>query len=629
MSFSSSVLQWPRPVKRSAALCVDAALCVVAVGLAFALRLEGWAFPAGTQWFAYFGSLVFALPLFISFGLYRAIFRYAGWHALMTVVQACAIYALIYSFVFTGVGVTGVPRSIGLLQPILLLLGIGGSRAIARYMLGGGYKALLRQAHRSRVLIYGAGSAGRQLAAAIANGGEMALVGYVDDDQAMHGSVLNGVRIHPGHDLPSLVKLLRVDNLLLAIPSAPRQKRNEIVERLRGTSIAVRTLPGFMDIAHGRVTMQDLRELGLDELLGRTTVPPNTDLLSSKIKGKTVLVSGAGGSIGSELCRQILDLQPKILILLEVSEFNLYSIELELARRNEQFGDLGVNLIAKLGSVQDQELVRAIFEQWRPETVYHAAAYKHVPLVELNPTEGLRNNVFGTLCLARTALMTGVRDFVLISTDKAVRPTNVMGASKRIAELILQALAAEDSNTVFSMVRFGNVLGSSGSVVPLFRQQIRSGKSVTVTHKDITRYFMTIPEAAQLVIQAGSMAKGGEVFVLDMGEPVKIADLARRMIELSGLTVQDDENPDGDIAIEYVGLRPGEKLFEELLIGDNPEATSHDRILKARDEFRPWAEIEPIVEELLTDASDSDEISLRIAIKSIVPEYNPTVSFTS
>ncbi len=620
-----SMLTWkilglPRFVKRGTAVFVDVVLCIVTVALAFYLRLGTWTFPAGYQWLAYLVTLPIALPLFITSGLYRAIFRYIGWSALVTVARACALYGLVYACIFTLVGVPGVPRTIGIIQPLLLLLAVGASRAFARHWLSGGFSRLISHDQARRVLIYGAGSAGRQLAAGLANSDEVQIVGFADDNSALHGSLLHGKPIHKPENLAELVESLDIDDVLLAMPSVSRQRRNEIVETLLGSSATIRTLPGLSDLAHGRVTVNDLRELQIEDLLGRDAVPPNQILLGKCIVGKTVLVTGAGGSIGGELCRQILALRPERLILVEMSEYNLYAIHQELEQKMESDGPAIVPL---LGSVQDRERMTSIIAGWRPETIYHAAAYKHVPLVEHNPVEGVRNNVFGTLVVAGLAQEHGVQDFVLISTDKAVRPTNIMGATKRIAENILQALAAENPGTRFSMVRFGNVLGSSGSVVPLFRKQIAAGGPITVTHEEITRYFMTIPEAAQLVIQAGAMAQGGEVFVLDMGEPVRIVDLARRMIELSGLTVRDEANSGGEIEIRVVGLRPGEKLYEELLIGNNPVPTSHPQIMKANESHCPLAELTQILADLDRDVGAMEFEDLRAILLSLVPEFAP------
>ena len=620
-SFSTKILRLSRTSKRSIAVAMDALLCVLTVVLAYWLRLGSLISPIGWQWLSYGLAVGIALPLFVVNGLYRAIFRYAGWGALRAILKACAIYGVGYVAIFTVIGVPGVPRSIGVLQPILLFLAVGSSRAWAHSWLGGSYKRLIEAGNRRRVLVYGAGSAGRQLAAGLANSHDLDAVAFADDDKTLNGSVLNGRRIYAPHNLRNLIEKLEIDDVLLAIPSASRQRRNEIIKALQATSATVRTLPGINDLAHGRVTVNDLRELDIEDLLGRDAVPPNQLLLSKNIHDKTVLVSGAGGSIGSELCRQILALNPDRLILIDHSEYNLYAIDQDLQHRRADL-DSKSEIHALLGSVQDEGRIESILAKWKPHTVYHAAAYKHVPLVEGNPAEGVRNNVFGTRTMAELSQKHGVNDFVLISTDKAVRPTNVMGATKRLAEMILQAMAAEGSKTRFSMVRFGNVLGSSGSVVPLFRKQIAAGGPVTVTHEEITRYFMTIPEAAQLVIQAGAMAHGGDVFVLDMGDPVKIVDLASRMIELSGLSVRDNNNPEGDIEIEVVGLRPAEKLYEELLIGDNPEPTSHSRIMKAHDAHPSLRTMEKELGDCARVMASGDHALLRARLHKLVPEYS-------
>ncbi len=618
---ATEVIALPRLAKVIVVLFTDSALCIFTVWFAFYLRLGEFVSLSGPAFSAAIASISIALPVFIISGLYRAIFRYSGWPALMTVNKAAAVYGLIYAALFTAIGFQGVPRTVGLIQPILLVFAVGGSRALARFWLGGIYQSQLKLADLPKVLIYGAGSAGRQLAAAMNNSHEMRVVGFLDDDDRLHGHVLNGQPIFSPTDLPSLVVSLKVSDVLLALPSMNRKRRIEILEQIRIAHVSVRTLPSVMELAQGKVTTSDLRDLDIDDLLGRESVAPNHILLGKNITDKVVLVSGAGGSIGSELCRQIMQLAPKELLLIEQSEFALYEIHQELHLKTE---NTSIRLVPLLASVRDAERMREIMSTWKPDTVYHAAAYKHVPLVEHNPAEGVKNNVMGTLTIARAAAEHQVADFVLISTDKAVRPTNIMGASKRLAEMVLQGLAGNYSSTKFTMVRFGNVLGSSGSVVPKFRQQIRDGGPITLTHADVTRYFMTIPEAAQLVIQAGAMAKGGDVFVLDMGEPVKIMDLARRIIELSGLTVRDDANPDGDIEIEVTGLRPGEKLYEELLIGDNPQPTSHPRIMKAREDYLPWSELEQKLQALQMALDVNDVGVVRAMLQQLVSGYLPS-----
>lgn len=626
------ILALPRAAKRFVALSVDLGLCVLTVWLAFYLRLGEFVALSGTTLWAAAASVGIALPIFVVSGLYRAIFRYSGWPALLTVARAVGIFGLLYASVFTAIGVTGVPRTVGIIQPILLLLFVGASRGLARIWLGDQYLSILKQTSRPKVLIYGAGTTGRQLAAAMANSHEMQVVGFLDDDERLHGHVLNGQPIYNPADLDKLVTALNISDVLMAMPSLSRKRRNEILSQIRVARVAVRTLPSVTDLAQGKVSISDLRELDIDDLLGREPVAPNHILLAKNIVGKVVMVTGAGGSIGSELCRQILALNLTKLLLIEQSEFALYAIHQELeAKLAVLDGVTSSILVPLLASVQDNDRMREIMSTWHPDTVYHAAAYKHVPLVEHNPAVGIKNNVLGTLRTAQAAAENGVSNFVLISTDKAVRPTNVMGASKRLAEMALQALAAKradspsgESGTKFSMVRFGNVLGSSGSVVPKFRQQIRDGGPITVTNPEVTRYFMTIPEAAQLVIQAGAMAKGGDVFVLDMGQPVKIIDLARRMVELSGLTVKDEQNDEGDIEIAVTGLRPGEKLYEELLIGDDPKPTVHPRIMKSHEEFIPWAELEAKLKVLEMALNINDVGAIRLMMQQLVAGYIPT-----
>jgi len=619
--FAAPFLALPRTAKRFLVLSLDVGLCVLTVWLAYYLRLGEFVALSGPDLWAVGGAVGIALPIFVVSGLYRAIFRYSGWPALLAVARAVGIYGLLYASIFTAHGVSGVPRTIGIIQPILLLLFVGASRALARVWLGDQYLSILKHASRPKVLIYGAGSTGRQLAAAMANSPEMQVVGFLDDDERLHGHVLNGQPIYNPSDLNNLVATLNISDVLLAMPSLSRRRRNEILSQIRVARVAVRTLPSVTDLAQGKVSISDLRELDIDDLLGREPVAPNHILLAKNIVGKVVLVTGAGGSIGSELCRQILSVAPAKLLLIEQSEFALYGIHQELEGK---LVGRETALVPLLASVQDDDRMCEIMSTWHPDTVYHAAAYKHVPLVEHNPAAGIKNNVLGTLRTAKAAAEHGVSDFVLISTDKAVRPTNVMGASKRLAEMALQALAATNTGSKFSMVRFGNVLGSSGSVVPKFRQQIRDGGPITLTHAEVTRYFMTISEAAQLVIQAGAMAKGGDVFVLDMGQPVKIMDLARRMVELSGLTVKDEHNPEGDIQIAVTGMRPGEKLYEELLIGDNPKSTVHPRIMKAHEEFIPWGDFEVKLNALEIALNANDVGIIRLLMQQLVEGYAPS-----
>ncbi len=640
-------LALPRSVKRGMVLALDAALCALTVWLAFYLRSGEWVSLAGPAIFAVVASVVLALPVFITSGLYRAIFRYSGLPAMVAVARAMVLYGIAFAAIFTFWGVEGVPRTVGLIQPMLLLLLVGASRAAARVWLGGLYHQQLHKAALPQALIYGAGSAGRQLASAMANSPEIRVVGFLDDDDRLHGHVLNGLPIHNPGDLVEILSVSPITDVLLALPSVSRQRRNDILNTLKPHKVAVRTLPGLSDIATGKVSLSDVRELDIDDLLGREPVKPNGLLLNLNNHHKTVLVTGAGGSIGSELCRQILKTNPKQLLLVEMSEFALYQIHQELvgllaegltdvgliqAGASGEPADepdsalmvAGIELVPLLASVCDEVRMHEIMDTWKPQTVYHAAAYKHVPLVEHNPAEGVRNNVWGTRVCAEAAQRNGVRNFVLISTDKAVRPTNIMGASKRLAEMVLQALAEQRGATTFSMVRFGNVLGSSGSVVPLFREQIKNGGPITLTHADITRYFMTIPEAAQLVIQAGAMGQGGDVFVLDMGEPVKIIDLARRMVELSGLTVRDEADPSGDIELAITGLRPGEKLFEELLIGDNPKPTQHPRIMKAHEQFLSWPELTQRLNTLQLAMGVNDVSAILGLLQQLVSGYQPS-----
>lgn len=603
----------PRSAKRLIVMLVDGALALVAVWLAFYLRLGEWNYFSSNQWLSV-GLALSAIPIFWIFGLYRALFRHIGLEALVGIARACFVYGLLYAAIFLLLGVAGVPRTVGLIQPLLYFCLLAASRLALRSMLG----RIGVHGGRPRVLIYGAGASGRQLASAIAGSREMELLGFVDDDPRLHRSLINGVHIHAATRLPALVTRHDISDILLAMPSATGTRRGEILERLRPLGVNVRTVPGLMDLASGRVEVSAIRSLEIEDLLGRDPVQPDALLFARNILGKVVLVTGAGGSIGSELCRQIMAARPAALLLVEQSEFALYAIDSELRKG---IGGDAPRIVPLLASVRDRQRIADILAAFRPDTIYHAAAYKHVPMVETNVAEGVWNNAFGTYWTALAARQAGVKDFVLISTDKAVRPTNVMGTTKRIAELALQALAEAAGKTRFSMVRFGNVLGSSGSVVPLFRAQIARGGPVTVTHPDVTRYFMTIPEAAQLVIQAGAMAEGGDVFILDMGEPVRIVDLARKMIELSGAVVRDAEHPDGEIAITTVGLRPGEKLYEELLIGSDPTPTGHPRIMKSREAFMPLERLEALFDRMGPALSRNDVATVHALLREAVPEF--------
>lgn len=611
------ILQLPRPVKQLTVVALDVLLSLVATWMAFSLRLDTLHTPVGVQWVVYAVIPFLPLPIFARFGLYRAVFRYSGYSALVATGYAVFWYAVFLTLGLLLLRIPGVPRTLGVLQPLIFLLLVGISRALARFWLANTFSQ--GDEPRRRLLIYGAGAAGVETAAALSMSRQYKLVGYVDDDPGKAGSTLNGARVYSATGLPELIAEHAVTDILLAMPSASRERRFQILDAVKHLPVHVQTLPRLSDLATGRVTVQDIRELDVEDLLGRAPVPPRADLLAQELCDQVILVTGAGGSIGSELTRQILAQRPRQLLLLDHNEFGLYTVHQELLALAGAAG-WTPDVVPLLGSVTAMQHMLDLCARYQPAIVYHAAAYKHVPLVEQNPGQGVDNNIMGTLSMAQAARASGVRRFVLVSTDKAVRPTNVMGASKRMAELILQAFAADAApgSTRFSMVRFGNVLGSSGSVVPLFRRQIAQGGPITVTHAEVTRYFMTIPEAAQLVLQAGAMGQGGDVFVLDMGEPVKIMDLARRMVALSGLSVRDADRPDGDIPITITGLRPGEKLYEELLMGDNPELTEHPRILRAREAALSWQELSEALDQLRSAAQAHDEAAMRAVLARCV-----------
>ena len=620
--------------KQLVMLFADSVALVLILLASFSIRLGYWYYPESDLVWVIFGAPVVASIIFVRFGLYRAVIRYIGFKALWAIVQAVSLYALVWGAIGFMVATDGIPRSVILINWVLSLLAIGGVRIFARALLSENtnFKFLMfnfelngkSQGDKKRVLVYGAGDAGVQLVSALSHSSEYNPVGFVDDLKELQGNQITGLNVYSIDAIEGVISKLRVDEVLIAMPSASRTKRLDIINILESYPVLVRMLPGVAELAEGKVSIGDLREVSIKDLLGRDTVVPNKELLSKNITNKVVVVTGAGGSIGSELCRQIVFLKPKALILYEMSELALYTIEKELSN----IGMHSMDLYPILGSVNNKTRLTNVFKRFGVDTVYHAAAYKHVPMVEFNNTEGVDNNIFGTLNCAQAAIDTGVKTFVLISTDKAVRPTNTMGATKRSAELVLQALSAKQSDTKFTMVRFGNVLGSSGSVIPLFKQQIKVGGPVTVTDVNMVRYFMTIPEAVELVIQAGAMGTGGDVFVLDMGKPVRIDDLAKKMIRLSGLEVKDESNPDGDIEIKYTGLRPGEKLYEELLIGDNVSETDNPLIMRAQEEMLAWDELEPILNDLQIAITNCDQKKLRELLIQIVPGFKPQCEIT-
>ncbi|MBA6109352.1 polysaccharide biosynthesis protein [Pseudomonas asiatica] len=643
----TGMLMLPRRYKRALQVVTDVLLVWLALWLAFLVRLgiDEIYEPLRTHYWLFTAAPLIAIPIFVRFGMYRAVMRYFGNDALIAIGKAVSLSALILSLVvyWHSNHSAVVPRSIVFNYWWLSLVLIGGLRLVMRqYFLGDWFAARQHVPFSSRdnglpkVAVYGAGAAGNQLVAALRIGRAMRPVAFIDDDESVADRVISGLQVFRGSDIQKMIDDTGAEEVLLAIPSATRARRREILGLLENFPLHVRSVPGFMDLASGRVKVDDIQEVDIADLLGRDAVPAQEELLARCVSGQVVMVTGAGGSIGSELCRQILMLEPKALLLFEHSEFNLYSIHSELEQRIRR-ESLPVRLVPFLGSIRNQTHLINTMTMWGVNTVYHAAAYKHVPMVEHNIAEGVMNNVIGTLNTAQAALQANVANFVLISTDKAVRPTNVMGSTKRLAELVLQALSKEvapvlfgDSSNVarvsktrFTMVRFGNVLGSSGSVIPLFHKQIKAGGPLTVTHPKITRYFMTIPEAAQLVIQAGSMGLGGDVFVLDMGEPVKIATLAEKMIHLSGLSVRSEKNPHGDISIEFSGLRPGEKLYEELLIGDNVSPTRHPMILTASEDFLPWDLLRDKLA-MLTKAVEVEDFALvRQLLRELVSGYTP------
>ncbi len=640
------LVRLPRRYKRLFQVLADVFLVWLSLWLAFVVRLGSFdeVDPLGGHAWLFALAPVLAIPLFVRIGMYRAVMRYLGNDALITIAKAVTFSSLLLALAIYWYrdAPALVPRSLVFNYWWISLMLLGGLRLLLRqYVLGDWYRGMLaapfgRDDGLPRVAIYGAGAAGNQLAVALRMGRAMRPIAFIDDDVDLANRVIAGLKVYKPRQIGRMIADTGATEILLAIPSASRVRRREILSDLEQHPLHVRSVPGFMDLASGRVKVEDLQEVDVADLLGRDSVEPDENLLARCIRGKVVLVTGAGGSIGSELSRQILQLSPAVLILLDHSEYNLYVIHSELERQaSEQ--SLQLDLIPILGSVRNPYRLLDVMRTWNVDSVYHAAAYKHVPMVEHNIAEGVLNNTVGTVNCAQAAIQAGVSNFVLISTDKAVRPTNIMGSTKRLAEMALQALSLEGApvlygqpaglnhvnRTRFTMVRFGNVLGSSGSVIPLFREQIRRGGPVTVTHPHITRYFMTIPEAAQLVLQAGSMGMGGDVFVLDMGAPVRIVELAEKMIHLCGLSVRSERNPEGDIAIEFTGLRPGEKLYEELLIGDNVTPTQHPMIMSASEACLPWAEFCDVLDRLLQGLDRGDFEQVRLVMRATVDGYSP------
>ncbi|MFP1678795.1 polysaccharide biosynthesis protein [Alloalcanivorax sp. C16-2] len=613
----NAVLDSARWQKRAIMLAVDGLGLPLMLWAAYALRFSTLD-VAIEPWWLLPGAVLISLACLYICGFYRSIVRYLG---------AEAVWSIVFGMGAAVVTLAGmaymmelqVPRSVFMIFWVLSVLYLGASRFVARRVL---FRLVSGYFNREPVAIYGAGAAGGQLAAALQSAGELRPVLIVDDEPGKQNMLLSGVPVSGRGRLAEMVREGRVRTVLLAMPSMPRHRRMALVTWLEKLGVRVQTVPSFVDIASGRARLEEIKDVAIEDLLGRDPVPPRRDLLSRCIAGKNVLVTGAGGSIGSELCRQIIKLGPSSLVLLEQSEVALYDIEREL-KAALRAADLDIPIVPMLGSVVNRGYVKRLCENHAIDTLYHAAAYKHVPIVEGNPAAGVRNNILGTLETAQGAEAAGVKHFILISTDKAVRPTNVMGATKRFAEMVLQAMAAKGSATVFSMVRFGNVLGSSGSVVPLFRDQIARGGPVTVTHPDVIRYFMTIPEASQLVIQAGAMARGGEVFVLDMGEPVRIVDLAYTLIRLMGLTVRNESNPEGDIEVAFTGLRPGEKLYEELLIGECSTHTEHEMIMQASEEMLDLEEMLRALEAFRGALERGDSEGIKALLRAYVNGYMP------
>jgi len=614
--FIEQLVRQPRSRKKALMLAADAVFIPGALWSALVLRLGGPPQGLGAEPWLYVAALLASIPIFIRLGLYRAVMRFIGARAIVAVTAGVTGSAIMLGLIKWFVPGDSMPVEAVIIYWALALVYVGGSRILIRNLMN------VRSSGGERVIVYGAGSAGAQAVAALRSAGSYDPVAFLDDDPSLRGSVVAGLEVHSPGSLATLIEEESAQVVLLALPSQSRRRRQEILNLLEPVPVRVMTVPDIADLVSGTARVEDVREVDASDLLGRDSVPPDERLFDACIRGKSVMVTGAGGSIGSELCRQIARLGPRRIVLFEMSELALYQIDRELQGIKER-EHLGFELTSLLGNAHHKYRVREIIQVYGVQTIYHAAAYKHVPIVEENVVEGIHNNVISTWYTAETAQECGVETFVLVSTDKAVNPTNVMGATKRLAEIVLQGLQQRGGRTRFCMVRFGNVLESSGSVVPLFREQIRRGGPVTVTHPDVIRYFMTIPEAAQLVLQAGAMAEGGDVFVLDMGKPIRIADLARRMVHLAGLTVRDEGNPDGDIEIRYTGLRPAEKLFEELLIGSNVSGTGHPMIMRAMEHSLPWDHVQQVLADLLIAMGQFDVRTASELLRAVVREYSP------
>ena len=607
----------PRYAKRFFVIIIDVGICILATWFAFYLRLEEFVNINNITTLAVLISIILVIPIFWLSGLYNTMFRFAGSSIIMTVALATFTYSLLYFSIIGIFVIPGIPRSIGIIQPVLLFSGISISRLTIKLLF---LNNLKKVKNKKKVLIYGAGSSGRQLLSTLDNNYEMEVVGFLDDNIHYHKQKILGQTVFNPSDIEKLIKTKDIDIILMAITTISRQRRNQIIDSLLKYKIKVKTLPSIQDIIEDRITVSDIKDLTIEDMLGREQIKPNPKLLSKNVTLKTVMVTGAGGSIGSELSRQILRLNPKKIILVELNEYALYLINEELKSLNKN----NIQIIPLLVNVQNQSKIEQILKIFRVNSLFHAAAYKHVPLVEQNICESIKNNVFGTFSVAKAALNCNISNFVLISSDKAVRPTNIMGATKRLAEICVQSLFLyKNINSKFSVVRFGNVLESSGSVIPMFKKQIKEGGPITLTHPDVTRYFMSVAEAAELVIQAGAMGDKCEVFVLNMGESVKINHLINKMIKLSGLTIKDSNNLDGDIEVKIIGLRPGEKLYEELLIGDNPEKTYHDKIYKAQDPHIEYNELKIDLDYLYKLLDENKILDVKKLISKLVNSYNP------